>query len=78
MFDEKEYIKYINHIKTNITITYVIIIVISFIIGIYLGAIPFIIIMILGILIANQSTLMMKIKVQKMKMEIDIYNKIIK
>lgn len=77
LFEKEKYYNYINKLEKNITITYIIITIFTAIIGTaILQGIGFIIGILLGLLISGNHTLITKIKVQKMKWELDIYDKI--
>lgn len=78
LFEKEEYYKYINTMENINTTVYVIIIIISILIGIATGFITLIITIPIGILLANIYTFASKIKIQKMKWEIDIYQTITK
>lgn len=76
MFDEKKYYNYIQKLEKRLDYYYVFSIGIGAILGAYLYYIKGIIIgCIMGLLIANYFTLKTKIKIQKMKWEIDMYRK---
>lgn len=77
LFEKEKYYKYINQIEKSITVTYIIIVGIFMIIGLALAnMISFILMTLIGFLISSMYTLGAKIKIQKMRWEIDIHNKI--
>lgn len=77
LFEKEKYYKYINTLEKNITISYIIITIFTTIIGTaILQGFGFILGILLGLLISGNYTLIAKIKVQKMKWEIDIYEKL--
>lgn len=74
LFEKDKYYKYIKELETIINFSYVIYITIFSIIGLILfKGIGLIIGILVGILLAKAYTLNTKIKVQRMKWEIDIY-----
>ena len=77
LFEKEKYYKYINILEKNITIAYITITILTAIIGTAtLQGVGFILGVLLGLLISGNYTLMAKIKVQTMKWEIDIHDKI--
>ena len=78
LFEKEKYYNYIVKLERRINYYYVLCIGSMMIIGTLVYHIKGMIIgLILGILISNLVTLRMKILIQKMKMEIDIYEKIV-
>ena len=78
LFEKEKYYSYIVKLERRINYYYVLCIGSMMIIGTLLYYMKGMIIgSILGILISNLATLRMKILIQKMKMEIDIYEKIV-
>ena len=76
LFEQEKYYKYISTIEKTNTFIYIVIMIIATVIGIATGVATLILTIPIGILIANMYTFNSKIKAQKMKMEIDMYNKI--
>lgn len=77
LFEKEKYYKYIKDLENVINFAYVIFILLFGIIGLAMGkAIGLIIGILIGILLAGSYTLNTKIKIQKMKWEIDIYDKV--
>ena len=77
IFDKEKYYNYILKLEKRIDYYYLLIIAITTIIGAFIYKIKGIIIaLILGILIGNYVTLKIKIKIQEMRMKLDLYNKI--
>ena len=75
IFEKEKYYKYIQNIETTIKVAYIVIMIISVLIGIAAGGAPLIITIPLGMLISWSYTIGAKIKVQEMKWKFDIYNK---
>lgn len=74
LFEKEKYYKYIGTLEKIINFYYVIFISITALIGLATGkGLGFIIGILLGILIAKVYTLKTKIKIQKMKWEIDMH-----
>lgn len=79
MFFEKDtYYKYIKTLESMNTLAYVIIIGLGVIIGLATGIVTLVISVPISILLANMYTFATKMKIQKMKWEIDIYDKIVR
>lgn len=76
IFEREKYYKYIQNIETTIKIAYIVIMLISVIIGIAAGVAPLLITIPVGILISWLYTINAKIKVQEMRWKFDVYNKI--
>ena len=77
IFDKEKYYNYILKLEKRIDYYYILIIAITTIIGAFTYKIKGIIIgLIIGILIGNYITLKIKIKIQEMRMKLDLYNKI--
>lgn len=77
IFEKEKYYKYIQNIETTIKVAYIIIMVISVILGIAAGGAPLLITIPIGMLISWCYTIGAKIKVQEMKWKFDLYNKMI-
>lgn len=75
IFEKEKYYKYIQNIETTIKVAYIVIMIISVLIGITAGGAPLIITIPLGMLISWSYTIGAKIKVQEMRWKFDIYNK---
>ena len=75
IFEKEKYYKYIQNIETTIKVAYIVIMIISVLIGIAAGGAPLIITIPLGMLISWSYTIGAKIKVQEMRWNLDIYNK---
>lgn len=75
IFEKEKYYKYIQNIETTIKVAYIVIMIMSVLIGIAAGGAPLIITIPLGMLISWSYTIGAKIKVQEMKWKFDIYNK---
>lgn len=75
IFEKEKYYKYIQNIETTIKVAYIVIMIISVLIGIAAGGAPLIITIPLGMLISWSYTIGAKIKVQEMRWKFDIYNK---
>ena len=73
MFDENEYIKLINSLQNGVTLSYVIILILSVLIGIGTGGTTLIITIPIGLIIAYIFTFATKVKIQEMKWRIDMY-----
>lgn len=74
LFEKEKYYKYINNLERNIIIAYIIIILLTTILGIIIAkGIGLILGIAIGIIISGNYTLITKIRIQKMKWEIDIY-----
>ena len=78
IFEKEKYYKYIQNIETTIKIAYIIIMLISVLLGIAAGIAPLIITIPIGLLVSWVYTIGAKIKVQEMRWKFDIYNKIMK
>lgn len=79
MFEKEKYYKYIQNLEKRLDYYYVFCIGISALLGYYLFYIKGLIVgLILGLILANFITLEIKIKIQKMKIDIDMYEKLIK
>ena len=77
LFEKDKYYNYIVKLEKRINYYYVLLIGITTIIGAITYYIKGMIIgAIIGLIIANYVTLKIKIQIQKMKIDIDIYNKI--
>ena len=77
IFEKEKYYKYIQQLETYQTIVYVLIMIISVIIGIAGRFIALIITIPIGLLISWIYLIARRIKIQEMKWKFDIYNKII-
>lgn len=74
LFEKEKYYKYINNLERNIIIAYIIIILLTAILGIIIAkGIGLILGIAIGIIISGNYTLITKIRIQKMKWEMDIY-----
>ena len=77
LFEQEKYYKYIQTLEKTKIAYYIIFIILGILLGAITGnGINIIIGGIIGFFIAGLSTLGIKIKIQKMKWEMDIYNKI--
>lgn len=76
IFEKEKYYKYIQQLETYQTTVYIIIMLIFIIIGIALGKKALIITIPIGLIIAWIYTIRTKIKIQEMKWNFDIYNKV--
>ena len=76
IFEQEKYYSYIQTLEKYKNAIYVIYILLGIIIGMYGGILGVIIGALIGFLSASMHTLGIKIKIQKMKWEMDIYNKI--
>lgn len=74
IFDQEKYYKYTKTLEKYVIAIYVISILISISIGQFYGFIGIIISGLIGFFIASIYTIMIKIKIQKMNWEIEIYN----
>ena len=75
IFEKEKYYKYIQNIETTIKVAYIVIMIISVLIGIAAGGAPLIITIPLGMLISWSYTIGAKIKVQEMRWKFEIDNK---
>lgn len=74
MFEKEKYYKYIKTLERNISIIYILITLLTAVLGIVIAkGIGLILGIAIGILVSNNYTLMAKIKIQKMKWEIDVH-----
>lgn len=78
IFEKEKYYKYIQNIETTIKVAYIVIMIISVLIGIATGGAPLLITIPIGILISWCYTINAKIKVQEMRWKFDIYDRIMK
>ena len=78
LFEKEKYYKYINELQNNINVIYVIYGILGAILGIALqrNFIGLLLGIAIGILIARNQTLRTKIKIQEMKFNMDIYEKL--
>lgn len=78
LFEKDTYYKYIKTLESMNTLAYVIIVGLGVIIGLATGILTLIISLPISILLANMYTFATKIKIQKMKWEMDVYDKIVR
>ena len=78
LFEKDTYYKYIKTLESMNTLAYVIIVGLGVIIGLTTGILTLIISLPISILLANMYTFATKIKIQKMKWEMDVYDKIVR
>ena len=76
MFEKEKYYKLIKDLEKIVTIIYVLILIFSVIIGLIGGGVSLIITIPIGLLVAFLYTITMKIKIQEMRFQMDIYYKI--
>ena len=76
MFEKEKYYKLIKDLEKIVTIIYVLILIFSVIIGLIGGGVSLIITIPIGLLVAFLYTITMKIKIQEMRWQMDIYDKI--
>lgn len=76
MFEKEKYYKLIKDLEKIVTVIYVLILIFAVIIGIATGVAALIITIPIGLLIAFLYTIAMKIKIQEMKWQLDIYDKV--
>lgn len=76
MFEKEKYYKLIKDLEKIVTIIYVLILIFSVIIGLIGGGVSLIITIPIGLLVAFLYTIAMKIKIQEMRWQMDIYDKI--
>lgn len=76
IYERDKYYKYINQLEKYQNAIYIIVIIISILIGLATGGVGLIITVPVGLYLAWLYTIGMKIKIQEMKWKFDIYNKI--
>ena len=76
IFEKEKYYKYIRQLETYQTAMYIIIMIISVIIGIATGFTTLIVTIPIGLLLSWIYLIATRIKIQEMKWKFDIYNKI--
>lgn len=78
LFEKDTYYKYIRTLESMNTLAYIIIVGLGVIIGLATGILTLIISLPISILLANMYTFATKMKIQKMKWEMDVYDKIVR
>lgn len=78
LFEKDTYYKYIRTLESMNTLAYIIIVGLGIIIGLATGILTLIISLPISILLANMYTFATKMKIQKMKWEMDVYEKIVR
>lgn len=74
LFEKEKYYKYVNELENMVNFSYAMFIIIFGIIGLAIASVIGLLLgIIIGILISKMYTLNAKIKIQKMRWEIDIY-----
>lgn len=76
MFEKEKYYKLIKDLEKMVTIAYVLILIFSVLIGLINGGTLLIITIPIGLLLAFLYTFAMKTKIQEMRWQMDIYDKI--
>ena len=78
LFEKDTYYKYIKTLENMNTLIYVVIVGLGIIIGLSTGILTLIISVPISILLANMWTFATKMKIQKLKWEMDVYDKIVR
>ena len=78
IFEKEKYYKYIQNIETTIKVAYIVIMIISVLIGIATGGATLLITIPIGMLISWCYTINATTKVQEMRWKFDVYDRIMK